>query len=396
MRSIVARALEIGVAEVVNGSEKPCFEASEIPTLNLAEVMDRVRAFLCDYMVFPHDEQATIIALWVTHTWVIEAFTFSPYLNIGSPVKRCGKSTLLECLKLLTNKPWAVVTPSPAVLFRKIELDCPTLLLDEVDTIFSSFKGDDGKEELRAVLNSGFQRGVKVARCVGPTHTLAEFSVFCAKALAGIGKLPDTVADRSIPIVLARKPAGQIVAKFRWRDVAPKAKEISEALAAWAQRAEVIPLLSDARPDSPQGLSDRAADISEPLLALADMAGGDWPDAARVALVKLCGETSTEDDNLPAKLLLACREIFAASGTDRLSSVELLKALVAREDDAPWAVWWESDLKQDKTQAPASRLARLLKPFEIKPRAMKDKGETVRGYFLESFEDAFVRYLPGE
>ena len=144
----------------------------------MANLLDDLRFFLCDYIVFPKEEQATATALWIAHTWVIEAFDFTPYLSIGSPVKRCGKSTLLDCLSLLCRTPWQAVSPSPAVLYRKVESDCPTLLLDEVDTIFAASKAGDGKEDLRALLNAGFQRGAKVPRCVGPSHTLTEFSVF--------------------------------------------------------------------------------------------------------------------------------------------------------------------------------------------------------------------------
>ena len=372
----------------------PTPAAPVAPAHSLDELLTHTQEYLRDYIAFPHLEQAVIVTIWIAHTWVVQAFTFTPYLSINSPVKRCGKSTLLDCLKLLVCKPWSAVMPSPAVLFRKIELDCPTLLLDEVDTIFSNAKGDEGKEELRAVLNAGFQRGAKVPRCVGPTHTLAEFSVFCAKALAGIGKLPDTVADRSIPIVLARKARTQQLAKFRFRDVSERAEMLRNALAGWAQDPVVISALTEARPAIPDRLGDRAADISEPLLALADLAGGDWPESVRAALVKLCNGDAGEDDNLPIKLLSACREIFAEEDVDRLSSRDLLDKLVAREDDAPWAMWWEADLSKGNAKGPAARLARLLKPFDVYSRKYREGTETVRGYLREVFEDAFVRYLP--
>lgn len=368
---------------------RPAANAAELSTL-----LDTARDFLCDYIVFPLDEQPAAVALWIVHTWAVEAFDFTPYLNIGSPVKRCGKSTLLDCLALLCRAPWQAVSPSPAVLFRKIELDCPSLLLDEVDTIFAAAKGEEGKEDLRAVLNAGFQRGAKVPRCVGPKHELAEFSVFCPKALAGIGRLPDTVADRAVPIMLARCAPGQKTLRFRRREVAPRAQELREALSTWAQTPGVLPALTDARPAIPDALGDRAADIGEPLLALADMAGGDWPERARTALVRLCGAATAEDDNLGAKLLLACRDIFQAAGVDRLPTRDLLVKLVEREDDGPWAGWWEADIGRGNVRGPAARLARLLKPFSIARRDYRENGEIVKGYLQESFADAFARYLP--
>lgn len=365
------------------------------PTPALGDLLEQVRAFLCDYIVFPSPEHAVTVALWIAHTWALEAFEFTPYLFIGSPVKRCGKSTLLECLALLACRPWQTVSPSPAVLFRKIEADCPTLLWDEVDAVFSAAKGDDGKEDLRAVLNAGFSRGAKVPRCVGPSHALAEFSVFCPKALAGIGRLPDTVADRSIPITLARRAPGQTVARFRRREVAPRAEALRNALTLWAAAPDTMLTLTAARPALPDVLGDRAADICEPLLAVADLAGGDWPDVARIALVRLCAPGGdAEDDNLGAKLLTACRDIFQAEGVDRMPTRDLLDRLVAREDDAPWAQWWEADINRGNVRGPASRLARLLRPFGIVRRDYRADGETVKGYLLESFQDAFGRYLP--
>lgn len=375
-------------------SARPALPPADPPPA-LGDLLEQVRAFLCAYIVFPSPEHAVAVALWIAHTWALEAFEFTPYLFIGSPVKRCGKSTLLECLALLARRAWQTVSPSPAVLFRKIARDCPTLLWDEVDTVFSAAKGDDGKEDLRAVLNAGFTRWAKVPRCVGPSHELAEFSVFCPKALAGIGRLPDTVADRSIPITLARRAPGHTTARFRRREVAPRAEALSNALALWAAAPDTVPTLTAARPAIPGALGDRAADICEPLLAVADLAGGDWPDSARIALVRLCAPGGeAEDDNLGAKLLTACRDIFQAEGVDRMPTRDLLDRLVAREDDSPWAQWWEADLNRGQVRGPAARLARWLKPFGIRSRDYRDGGKIEKGFLLEAFRDAFARYLP--
>ncbi len=246
------------------------------PRMELPETLEDVKGFLCRYVVFSSEAQANAIALWIVHTWVTKAFDYTPYLYISSPVKRCGKSRVFDCLKLLCANPWLVVSVTEAVLFRKIEKNAPTLLLDEVDAIFTPKNGEDGKEALRALLNAGFQRGATVPRCVGPNYTLTEFRVFGAKALAGIGKLPDTVADRSIPIRMVRRKRNQHVEKFRTRDAETVAKPIAIALQAWGERQTVIDKLREARPNLPEGLNDRAADICEPLLAIADLAGGKW------------------------------------------------------------------------------------------------------------------------
>ena len=138
------------------------------------------------------------------------AFEFTPYLHIFSPTRSCGKSHLLDCIAKLVRNVLSTVSLTVAALFRTIEQDQPTLLIDEVDTVFG--KGNEN-EELRAILNAGFERGSKVRRCVGPNHDLKDFAVFCPKALAGIGRLPDTVSDRCIPIHLIAKKKSE-----RFRD----------------------------------------------------------------------------------------------------------------------------------------------------------------------------------
>ena len=241
------------------------------PPPDIGTLLTLICDFLLRFVVFARPEQAVAVSLWIVHTWVIEAFKISPYLQIFSVVKRCGKTRLLESLGALVLNPWPVVSVTDATLFRKIESDAPTLLLDENDTIFSSSK-DKSKEGLRAVLNAGFSRGATVPRCVG--RDIFEFSVFCPKAFAGIGdRLPDTVKDRSVRIQLIRRTKDQPIERFRLSEEEPLTKAIVEKLAAWSSTPETIETLRAARPEIPMELGDRAADISEPLLAIADMAG---------------------------------------------------------------------------------------------------------------------------
>ncbi|MEQ1853522.1 MAG: DUF3631 domain-containing protein [Chthoniobacteraceae bacterium] len=307
------------------------------------------------FIAFGCDGQAAVIALWIAHAHALEAFTYSPYLHIHSPEKRCGKSRLLDTVRLVVPRPWAVISVSEAVLYRKIEADKPTLLLDEVDTIFGGGK-DENKEGLRALLNAGFCRGQTVPRCVGPNHELKDFAVFCAKVIAGIGKLPDTVADRSVPILLARKTRNQVVERFREREAALPAESIRNAFAEWAEMPETIEQLRDARPEMPDALGDRQVDICEPLIAIADMAGGEWPAKARHALLKLFGSVESEE-SLNVKLLAAIRGAFEQADKNRLSTEELMDALLS-SDDAPWVGWWESDVRSGNRKGPASKLAR--------------------------------------
>lgn len=359
----------------------------------LADILSQVEAFLCRYIAFRSAAQSLVIALWVAHSHALDSFDYTPYLHISSPEKRCGKSRVLDALTLLVPLPWCAVSPSEAVIYRKIAASCPTLLLDEVDTIFSGGK-DENKEGLRALLNAGFNRSATVPRCVGPQQDVKDFPVFCAKVIAGIGKLPDTVADRSVPIVLARKKRQQTVERFRARDAAAFAEGIHAALAEWASDHVTTDILRAARPSLPDCLGDRQADICEPLLAIADAAGGGWPERAREALVELFAGGDGDADSVGTKLLDAMRRAFAEAGTDRLRTDQVLDALLLCED-APWAGWWEHDIKNGNRRGPASKLARLLKPFGIVSGSIRlPDGSTPKGYKAESCADAFERYLP--
>jgi Protein of unknown function (DUF3631) len=363
--------------------------------VDLSSVLDSICYFLERYIKFSSPAQPTAIALWVAHTWALDAFDYTPYLRVDSPEKQCGKSRVLDCLEPITPKAWRTISPSEAVLFREIDRDRPTLLLDETDTLFCKGK-DDRAEALRALLNAGFERKARVPRCVrqGSSFAVQHFAVFCAKAFAGIGSLPDTIRDRCISIRLFRKSRDESVERFRKREAEAIAAPISAALEAWAKQNENITALRASRPSIPDELSDRQADICDPLLAIADLAGGEWPERSRNALVLLCA-TEAEDDSLGVKLLSAIHDAFVDAEVDRLATKELLERLINQETDAPWAGWWENDLRNGNTRGPAARLVHFLKPYRIKARVIRlPDNTTPRGYLRADFEDAWKRYCP--
>ncbi len=363
------------------------------PVPVLADVLDQVAAFLRRFVVFASPHQATACTLWTTHTHVHDHFDVSPFLHVGSPEKRSGKTRLLEVLELLVRAAWRVVQPSEAVLFRKIDAAHPTLLLDEVDAIFARGR-DDVHEPLRALLNAGNRRGVTIPRCVGDGTEirLMDFQVFTPRVLAGIGAIPDTVADRSIPIRLQRRAPHETIDRFRFREASEDARPICEMLERWALAAG--DQLERARPEVPAVLNDRAAELWEPLLAIADLAGGEWPGRAREAAVVLHGDSLAQDETLGVALLRAVRDVFTEAEADRLTTAALLGVLVER-DDGPWAEWWGKQVAEGSARGPGSRLARLLRPYGITPKNVRsDDGRVSKGYAVADFEDAFRRYLP--
>lgn len=349
----------------------------------IAKALDATAAFVGRYVVFARVEQAWAVALWVGHSWVYDQFDTSPYLAIQSPGRRSGKSRLQECLGLVTRQALPMAGASLAALFRVINDRHPTLLLDEADTIFNK-RTSDSTEDVRGLLNNGYRRGVPFLRVVGDGKKMRveSFDVFCPKAIASIHALPDTVQDRSIVIAMKRRARSEAVARFRFRVAELEALPIKEH---WEVIAADIELPEQAA--VPDALDDRAADSWEPLLALADAAGGEWPERARRAALALSGAPEIEDDTSAIRLLAGIREVFVEKGVDRLATAQLLEALRA-DEEAPWDEWHHG-----RGLRPEG-LAYLLRPYGIRARQLKVDGVNVRGFELEVFADAFSRYLP--
>jgi hypothetical protein len=347
-----------------------------------AVLLDDVARFVRRFVVLSEHE-ANAIALWIAHTHALDAFEQSPYLAISSPEKQCGKSRLLDVLELVVARPWRVISPSEAVLFRKVDVKDgrPTLLLDETDALFSK---DANTEGLRALLNAGNRRGTKVPRCVGPKLELRDFEIFCAKALAGIRELPDTISDRAIAIRLKRRMPSEPIDRFIRRDVEPEGHTLGERLSDWLE--PQLEWLRSARPELPPNIADRAADAWEPLLAIASLAGEERAELVRSIAVSLAG--ARDDDSDSVRLLVDIEAILIHEGLDRISSAAL-EAALAEIEDAPWPEW------RAGKPITKSAIARLLRHFEIRPRTIRlDDGTTAKGYMLEWFEEAFSRYIP--
>lgn len=349
----------------------------------LADVYTFVRRFV---VLAP--EQIIAIALWMIHTYLLEVAETTPYLSAMSAEKRSGKTRLLETCELVVKNPWMTGRTSAAALARKVDHDRPTLLLDESDAAFGGDK--EYAEVLRGVLNTGHRRGGAVTVCVGKSTDIKtkDFSTFGPKMIAGIGKLPDTVTDRSITITLRRRAPGEDVERFRRRKVKPDADALRERIARWA--AQNVEALTGVEPDLPAELDDRQQDAWEPLLAIADRVGGDWPARSRDSAKKLSGGEVREDSSVGVRLLADCRRIFGKrteKGEDRIATVAMIEALCA-DAEAPWCEWTKGK------PITAAGLARLLKPFGVASRTVRvEGGSTPKGYVRESFEDAWTRYL---
>ncbi|MGH3969934.1 MAG: DUF3631 domain-containing protein [Mycobacterium sp.] len=342
-------------------------------------VLDELHAGLTRYVKFPDEHSSVAVTLWTAATHAIKAFQHAPRLVLNSPEKRCGKSRALDIISGTCHRPLVSVNATVAAIFRSIgDADPPTLVIDEADTLFGTKRAAEQNEDLRALLNAGHQRGRPALRCVGPMQVPTEFSTFAMAALAGIGAMPDTITDRAINITMRRRRREEKVSQFRSRRDGPVLEDLRERLAAWA--AEHIEELTKAEPEMP--VEDRAADTWEPLIAVADAAGGDWPQRARAACKALVDGADTADTeaSLSTKLLNDVRQVFTDKRESFLSSAELVSALRAIEE-SPWS---EDELTTRK-------LAGHLRPFGA--RSERDTTGNVRGYRREHFADVFARYL---
>ncbi len=349
------------------------------PDLDLAVLLDDITSFIRSYVVLS-EYQLQAISLWVLHTYTLENALTTPYLNIYSAEKRSGKTRLLEVLETLVARPWFTGRVTSAVLARKVDAECPTLLLDESDVAFKGEK--EYSETLRGILNTGYRRGGKSSVCVGKGVDISykDLSTFCPKAIAGIGKLPGTIADRSIPIQLKRRNSSEMVAKFYPRKIGNEVQSLKERLAQCSKLN-----LSELEPEIPPELDDRAADCWESLLAIAETAGASWAEkACKAAVCLMTGETR-QDDSLGIQLLTDIREIIKDK-SEHISSAELIEVLLLLEE-SPW-------LDLNGRSINSRKLASLLKAYGIHSQTVREGSRTFKGYRTVDFKDAFSRYLP--
>jgi hypothetical protein len=341
-------------------------------------LLDDVRDSISRYCVLPGEHELVAVTLWVVLSHLLGQFDYAPRLVIRSAEKRSGKSRLLEVVDALVYSPLRAVNATVAYIFRSLAKDPPpTLLFDECDTIFGSKKVAENNEELRGLLNAGFQRGLPFGRTVGPMHVATEFSTFAMAALAGIGRMPETIEDRAVVVVMKRRTAGETVQPYRISRDGPLLHELRDRIADWAsmvqERAE-----AQGEPELP--IEDRAADLWAPLVAVADLAGQPWSRRARAAAIALSRAAAEEDATRSTSLQLLddIRSVFDGKFMKSADLCSKLRQL----SESPWEQYGINP----------SKLGRRLREYEIKTRHSDDKSE--RGYHQSDFADAFNRYLP--
>ncbi|MDO8876785.1 MAG: DUF3631 domain-containing protein [Pseudolabrys sp.] len=342
-------------------------------------MIEEVYNFLGRFVSYPSDYAKTAHALWIIHAHLMEKWDSTPRLAFLSAEPASGKTRALEITELLVPNAVCAVNVSPAYLFRKVGCgEGATILFDEIDTVFGPKAREN--EELRGLLNAGHRRGAVTGRCVvrGKEIFTEEIPAYAAVALAGLGWLPDTILSRSVIIRMRRRCIDETVEQFRRRIHASQGHELRDQIEAWANVTEV------SWPEMPGEIQDRDADVWEPLIAVADAIGGDWPARARRAGVALVAASKNLEPSLGIQLLADLREVF--SGSDEMSSKAILYALNSLEE-SPWGTLRGKPMDE-------RGLANHLKEYGVKSRSIRIGGSTPKGYRRDDLYEVWNRYLP--
>lgn len=388
VRKAEAKKLEIGVSmldtlikEARKKAEKP--EENIFPEIepwkeavNGEELLTEIASTIKRFIVC-QPETAYAATLWIAMTWLMDAVQVAPLAVITAPEKRCGKTQLLEIIGKMSSKPMFASSITPAALFRSIELWRPTLLIDETDAFLKD------NEDMRGLLNAGHTRtSAFTIRTVGDEHTPKTFNVWGAKALCGIGKLADTIMDRAITLELRRKLDCERVERIRHAETG-LFEILQRKLCRFAEDHEDD--IQKARPSLPEELHDRAQDNWEPLLAIADIAGGIWPELARKTALTISGDKKATQST-GTELLEDIREIFDTKKINRIFTHKLVEAL-CEDSEKPWETY-----NRGKPITPR-QLSRRLSEYGIVSKSIRIDYENKKGFEKSQFEETFSRYL---
>ncbi len=346
--------------------------------------LDAVAGFLDRFVVWPSEHARVAAALWVAHTYRIESFDSTPRLALLSPEPGSGKTRALEVIGSLVRHPMHAINCTPAALFRSVaDLDRrPTILFDEIDTIFGPRAKDN--EEVRGFLNAGHRRSGVAYRCVGlgTSQKVAAFPAFAAVAVAGLDDLPATIASRAIVVKMRRRAAHEQVEPYRMRLHEPQGLAIGERL---ADALETLTVVDE--PVMPDGVVDRPADVWEALLAIAQSVGPSWARTAHDACLHQVGQTGAVHSSLNITLLEDLRTVYVSAGMPPVLPTSAILDGLHGLEESPWR-----DLRGRPLDAAA--LARRLRGFEIRSANQRLGAQVVKAYRCADLADAWNRYLP--
>lgn len=342
-----------------------------IGPVSIRALADQADALIRKHSIMT-DEERTAIVLWSLSTYGYEVHRIFPRLAIISPLRRCGKSTLLEVLGALCKNVVSSSNLTPASLVRIKKVINPTLLIDEADTFIASADGD-----LKGILNGGHSKSnATVLRCQGDSHEMTPFDIWFPIAFASIGEVYDTLMDRSIVINLRRKKPDEKVARLH--------PGIQGVMLPWRRQVftwfeQNGPAIIDQLVEPDFVGNDRAVDNWVPLFSLAAAISDVWLDRCDKAYRAL---TNGSDIELPVCLLIDINDILGTTGISKIGSTDLTQRLNDL-DTSPWR----------SERLTAHKLSSMLSSFSIKPKNLRLGTKVLKGYEAADFADAFERYL---
>jgi putative DNA primase/helicase len=365
-------------------NESPFKDEPWHESVNAAALIKDIQICISRFVILK-EEEALAISLWVIHTYFIKAahepqiFEHTPYLQISSPEKKCGKSTLRECIGELVARPLTVMGASSASLYRVISSRLPTLLIDEADTFLRN------KPDIDQILTSGYKQDGIIIRQGGKTYEeTKEFSTWCAKLIAGIGSLTDTVESRCIVVRLRRKLKHESVERKNY--VLSKYPNYFVELRRKIVRfvVDYESLITIQNITLPDELDDRTQDNWRGLLKIANFCGEDIGCQTLKAALSL-HTTDMEESTDSIELLRDLKQIIEQSSSIHISSTDLISNLKGMEH-RPWSTFGKDGLN-------AYQLSKKLKPFGIFPGQSKHGSIPVRGYFVSELKEVIDRYV---
>ncbi|HEX3626634.1 MAG TPA: DUF3631 domain-containing protein [Verrucomicrobiae bacterium] len=336
------------------------------------------------------DHAASALAVWVLHTYVYESRDTVAYVAIESPEKRCGKTTLLSVLAAMVYKPLIASNITVSALFRAIDILRPTLFIDEADTFLA------GNGTIRGIINSGntwrtayVLRMAKSRKNRAPGDTsaapaensdsaLKRYNCWCPKVIAMIGQVPDTIADRSIVVMMTRKLVTETrapLAELNTADIRAKCARFALDATQWVTQCEKI---------RGEGLNDRAADTFDPLYVIARLAGREWEQKLQTAAFALSSHSHAQSPR--CELLMDILSIFILTGQERFFSSQIAATLRDGAGFKSFALKYSAITE--------FQICKMLRPYGIRPRTIRMGGEVNKGYHRGDFRDALRRYVP--
>lgn len=362
--------------------------AAQIKTKQTEKLLDDVETFLGRFVIYPSVHAKRAHTLWVAHTWLMDKWDSTPRIAFLSPEPGSGKSRALEVTEPLVPRPIHSVNTTPAYLFRKVSdpEGPPTILYDEIDTVFGPKRAGDN-EEIRGMINAGHRKGATAGRCVvrGKVIETEELEAYCAVAMAGLDDLPDTLMSRSVVVRMRRRTAQEDIEPWRPRVNCASANDLHGRLSQWAPIARERLAGDDWWPLMPDGVDDRDADVWEALLAVADLAGERWARDARASAVTVVTAARQRPPSLGIQLLHDIRVVFDKRPAEKLRTDEVINDLV-RIPDSPW-----NKIRKGELIDP-NYLANKLRNYGIAPKPQRIGEAVFKGYSRAQFEDAWKRY----